>query len=102
MTRTSMAHSKVVFKFIGNSADSSRKQFIGVALITQITHVRNMCKKNMYNKMTLTWNILLLHHMAALKGKNLLPLGANSFPLRVAPILKVFLGIFFKVFPGCA
>ena len=83
---------------------------IGVALITHITHVRNMRKKNIsqqahnikmtsyqrratlirrhfnvvcllgiYNKVSLHKILCFFTIGAALKGKNLLPLGANSF-----------------------
>ena len=43
------------------------------------THMRYMRKKLFYDKVALTLNIWFPTFGAALKGKNLLPLGANSF-----------------------
>ena len=51
----------------------------GIALIRHITHVRKMHEKNIYNKVTLNEMFCFFTIGAALKGKNLLPLGANSF-----------------------
>ena len=51
--------------------------FIGVAFITHITHMRSMRKNNIYSKVTLKQIFCFLTIGATLKGKNLLPLGAN-------------------------
>ena len=56
----------------------TQAQYVGVALITRITHMRIMRKINIHN--CHLHKILRFFTIgAALNGKNFLPLGANSF-----------------------
>ena len=57
---------------------------IGVAPITQVTHVRNKDSKIQGRSL----NVIKVIFHTIKNAHNSLPLGANSFPLREVPILK--------------
>ena len=87
----------------------------GVALIVTFRDSNYRCLEQIFmvpkgfepskfdcNKVALTQNIMLLHHMGCSERKEVASSGSKFVSLRVAPVLETILGIVFKIFPGCA